>query len=307
MIDSKDQVRTLMKVAALKQSHAATTVKQTLGATKVITGKEKAQLLKLMKGKGKVQTSSDNQTVVTESSLKRLREPALNLLPPVSQTNTNNAQNSDYPQVPVQEDNVQQSINAPKLTQDTIPSGFFDDPIEELAARGISMKHQIQRQEEIERSELKEFMKELTEISEDTSYIDTEFADESEARDYEDSAVQMAYITKLVKLYKQADDVVPNRNGYRQDEVYTGPPVSTDFETALNSADIESRILLSTAVIVDEDSSSATTHNESSENALLHLVESKLAESSGSKRKMVDDETESEGEADDDYDPLLFI
>jgi len=189
-------------------------------------------------------------------------------------------------------------VNVPTLSS-SIPSGFFDDPIQDLTARGLTMKQQIALQDEIEKKELNALIAELGEINEDTTAIDAELESEFNERDYDEAAIQMAYITILAKLYKQSDSVVSSSN--------VDMKSNENFDSELNAADTESKELL-------HSSTSLMNNSNNRSDPLQELVNQKFTEQQSKKRKLVvsedvimEDQQDSDSSDDESYDPLAFI
>mmetsp|Transcript_21248 Transcript_21248/g.30434 ORF Transcript_21248/g.30434 Transcript_21248/m.30434 type:complete len:162 (-) Transcript_21248:13-498(-) len=161
------------------------------------------------------------------------------------------------------------------------------------------MKQQIALQDEIEKKELNALIAELGEINEDTTAIDAELESEFNERDYDEAAIQMAYITILAKLYKQSDSVVSSSN--------VDMKSNENFDSELNAADTESKELL-------HSSTSLMNNSNNRSDPLQELVNQKFTEQQSKKRKLVvsedvimEDQQDSDSSDDESYDPLAFI
>ena len=332
------EVRSMMRIASAKQ-------KLSLGneasSNQQLSGKDKIKVLKLLKAKAaenppKVGVQPNQEKIVLkikekekyiEMATKKPNNFPIDISVVVA-NNNNNAVPDGFFDVPTIISEITPALKLPKEissnTTTNIPAGFFDDPIEDLTARGLTIKQQILRQTEIENAELNTLLSEIDKIDEDTSALDAELEDEFNVRDFEEASIQMAYITKLAKLYKQSESVISKRglgsssNGTHME----------GFESALKAAENESTMLLGTAVGADGvEVRGAATGNDSYHD-IGKVVNEKLNEinAASKKRKLEegdllhrkigedsdreeeDEEDPSDGEdSSGEYDPLQFM
>jgi len=99
-----------------------------------------------------------------------------------------------------------QSNNAASSTISNLPKGFFDNPVEDLSARGISMEQYTARMEKEEQAELDLFLAQLKEVDGDREHLEeAATAREETTREYEEEAAQMAYMANLIALRAQSE------------------------------------------------------------------------------------------------------
>jgi len=301
----QQQFRSMMRLAAAKQKISTSNLSTGKQAPVIaagaevrnLSGKEKVQLLKLLKDKAK----NEGAISVTNQGEKR-KNPSISL--PLITTTLDNLHSTvevsesffdtSLKSIAPHKEPKSDVVNAPILAT-SIPTGFFDDPIQDLTARGLTMKQQLALQDEIEKKELNSLIAEIGEINEDTSAIDAELESAFKDRDYDEAAIQMAYTTILATLYKQSDSVISSSIG----EIES----NDKFDSALFAADTESKLLLN----------SSSSSNSSRDDPLRELVNQKLTEQQSKKRKLVvehvEDQQNSEDseEEEESYDPLEFI
>eukprot|EP01035_Chromulina_nebulosa_P029299 gene29299-38823_t len=258
------EVRAMMRIATAKQKLSMSN--ESSGSNQQLSGKDKIKVLKLMKAKltaaenppkSNEQLNQDKHFIKEKEKVIVLKDSKkLNNIPANYTNNTSvipkaieNAFPDDFfdTQSIVPPHSAITPVLATKESASNtanIPAGFFDDPIEDLTARGLTIKQQLSRQVKIENAELNTLLTEIDKIDEDTSAVDAELEDELNVHDFEEASIQMAYITKLAKLYKQSENVVSKR----------GMEVSGsigNFESALKAAEDESRMLLGNVTGLD--------------------------------------------------------
>ena len=334
------EVRSMMRIASAKQKLSLGN--EASGSNQQLSGKDKIKVLKLLKAKAaaenppKVGVQPNQERIVLkikekekyiEMATKKPNNFPIDISVVVA-NNNNNAVPDGFFDVPTIISEITPALKLPKEissnTTTNIPAGFFDDPIEDLTARGLTIKQQILRQTEIENAELNTLLSEIDKIDEDTSALDAELEDEFNVRDFEDASIQMAYITKLAKLYKQSESVISKRglgsssNGTHME----------GFESALKAAENESTMLLGTAVGADGVEVRGAATGKDSYHDIGKVVNEKLNEinAASKKRKLEegdllhrkigedsdraeeDEEDPSDGEdSTGEYDPLQFM
>eukprot|EP01034_Spumella_vulgaris_P021423 gene21423-27453_t len=98
---------------------------------------------------------------------------------------------------------------ASKSNTSQMPIGFFDNPTEELTARGVNIVLHKAEQQKIVDNEFQSFLSEIKVLKEEAEEeVLEEAGHEAVSREFEEQAVQMAYMTKLAKLYQQSEAVV---------------------------------------------------------------------------------------------------
>lgn len=213
-MDRAQELRTLMKFASKKDDS-----KSNNSAT-ALTGKDKAKLLKQMKEKQKAE--SEVKLSVSQPNKPKPVQSVTNTTKPVLPSNFFD----DAPPAAasivaptkavttVQTSSVHNNTAAaPPVSVNTqLPVGFFDNPTEELTARGVDIKQHQAEQQKIIDNEFQSFMSEIEVLKEDADEVAAEeHGQEAEGKDYEEEALQMAYMTKLAVLYKQSDAVIDRR------------------------------------------------------------------------------------------------
>ena len=272
------------------------------GSNQQLNGKDKIKILKLMKAKStaenppkaSVQHNQDKPSIKEKDKwieMKDVKKLANNF--PVVPKTIKNAIPDDFfdaQSVLPPPSEIIPAI-APKETASNtanIPAGFFDDPIEDLTARGLSIKQQLSRQVEIENAELNTLLTEIDKIDEDTSAVDAELEDEHNVHDFEEASIQMAYITKLAKLYKQSENVISKRGL----EVSSSSTQMGNFESALKAAENESMMLLGNAIGEDGVEVRGAAAGTASYIDIGQVVSEKLNElnAASKKRKLEEDD-----------------
>ena len=262
------EVRAMMRLASAKHKMSASS---NSADAKILSGKEKAQILKLLKGKKSEEDVTSQKAIVrAKHSSNTHRDVGLEL-EKRADSSTSVIPEDFFDSAEIKPETNSTVLKSAVKEASAIPSGFFDDPVDDLNARGLTIKQQIARQKEIEISEMKSFLNEIGKIDEDTSLIDAELEEEFSTRDFEEASVQMAYITKLAKLYKQSDFI---KSGKALDSSNESKLSSESFESELKSAESES------AVLIDSESSGAT--------AILEIVNKKLADAAASKKRKLE-------------------
>lgn len=182
-----------------------------------MSGKDKAKLLKMMKEQNKPKEQP------VPSSHGQMKPKLHNSAPVQSGLPSDffDTPASAAPSlVPVKE-TVVQSKKAPAPAANTIsnlPKGFFDNPVEDLGARGITMEQYTASMEKEEQAELDSFLTQLKEVEGEREHLEeASFAREESTREYEEEAAQMAYLANLIALRAQSEKLQKSTGNEKND------------------------------------------------------------------------------------------
>eukprot|EP01038_Epipyxis_sp_PR26KG_P006000 gene6000-8262_t len=326
---------------------------QQKSSTGVTNGKNKAKMLKLMKeqilsssdikGKSKIAVTTDTRHNLDDQSkpgkvVKKLPDDffdssvemfgqAMNKISEIpSQSLSGNDIKTDFnilsdEPVNIMSCKTNELISLSKKThsnenKETLPVGFFDDPIADNEARGISLTQLIEQKNKVVEEELKNLLTEIEEVSGSaTELINEELVQEEEQKEADEEALQFVYMNKLAILLQKSDHVqqkiqqisnnhlINNEDEiYKESEEIKASVISTS--NASNSSEIEKPMKL-----IEDD--------------IKIILLNKLQEKVSKKRKLnnlthVDEKTDaknyktdpssSEEESDDeDYQPLNYL
>lgn len=127
-----------------------------------------------------------------------------------------------------------------------LPMEFFDNAREELVARGINLQQHILQQKKEADKEFQSFLEEIDDIKETVDEeVVADIQDEAAMKEFEEQAIQMAYMAKLAVLYNKSDAVVGA----------TAPRVVTNVD----DQQIENSLVEMDTVIANNSSSSGAT------------------------------------------------
>jgi len=198
-MDRAQELRSLMKVGAKKEDQVP------------MSGKDKAKLLKMMKeqNKQKEQPANHGHSKPKPHNHGRIVAPAQSGLP------------SDFFDAPAatpvsaKAPSVQSNTTTPaNNTISNLPKGFFDNPVEDLSARGITMDQYTARMEKEEQAELDSFLTQLKEVEGEREHLEeASAAREESTREYEEEAAQMAYLANLIALRAQSEKLKKSSTG----------------------------------------------------------------------------------------------
>lgn len=171
-----------------------------------VSGKDKAKMLKMMK-----EQQRQKEAVVPKTAK------------PISTPQIPSGMPSDFfdsvPMQPPLEIKIApapvQPAKAPATTNGikNLPQGFFDNPVEDLNARGITMEQYTAKLEKEEQSALDSFLSDLKGLEGERSQLEEASAAQEEGnREYEEEAMQMAYMANLIALRAQSERIVSNNS-----------------------------------------------------------------------------------------------
>lgn len=196
-MDRAQELRTLMKVGAKKEDQVP------------MSGKDKAKLLKMMKEQNKQKqpvVPSVHSGAKAKPTSSHGAAPAQAGLP---------AGFFDSPSIVIPPPTVQSSTVTASTnnTISNLPKGFFDNPVEDLSARGISMEQYTAKMEKEEQAELDSFLTQLKEVDGEREQLEeASTAREESTREYEEEAAQMAYLANLIALRAQSEKLQKSSN-----------------------------------------------------------------------------------------------
>jgi hypothetical protein len=201
------EIRSLMKIS---------TQLKTLKNGSNINGKEKLQMLKNLKDL-KSKPISSNKRAKNNASSKNSENNLTNLKTIEEETKVNIS--SSIPQEFFDETPFTKSPlpstpslkNIVLIKKEDVPIGFFDDPVDDLASRGITIKQQILEAEKQAQSELSSFLTDIVAINEQVAVEnmeDGEDINQKEEEELEEQMIQLVYQNKLACLYKQSEQVM---------------------------------------------------------------------------------------------------
>jgi hypothetical protein len=184
-----------------------------------LSGKEKAKMLKMMKEQSKQKEQAQTQTKPRPSAATAPKAPMQSGLPSnffdvaptanpasvVSDRRPGNSAISTNTAAPVADNTI-----------GNLPKGFFDNPVEDLNARGISMDQYTAKMEKEEKAELDSFLSQLKGMEGEREQLE-EASDlrEESGREYEEEAAQMAYMANLIALRAQSEKISGQQSGSR--------------------------------------------------------------------------------------------
>lgn len=259
IMDRAQELRTLMK-----QGSAA-------GGGAAVSGKDKAKLLKMMKEQQK-------QKVAPAVVLNTVKAAPAAKLPSGIPSNFFDAEQSQPPIASkplIASASTQQSKPASSTLSASnnnsiknLPQGFFDNPVEDLNARGITMEQYTAKLEKEEQSALDSFLSDLKGLEGEAAQLEeASEALEEGNREYEEEAMQMAYMANLIALRAQSERLASSNNS-------NSTPASEETNDVLDKLLKE----VGQARTVPEASSSAASAVES-------ILYQKLAKNAANKRK----------------------
>jgi hypothetical protein len=206
-----------------------------------VTGKDKAKLLKMMKEK---QRNDENVNIKVQKpkEVAVIKSNSLPTTAAASKLPENFFDSEPTTKAPA----VQQAVKTPvvkfvapvtvasvKTNTSQMPVGFFDNPTEELSARGVNIVQHKAEQQKIVDTEFQSFLSEINVLKEEgEEEVLEEVGHEAAGREYEEQAVQMAYMTKLAVLYQQSEAVVDKQNRPKKPidgSSSVDPSASSDF------------------------------------------------------------------------------
>lgn len=164
-----------------------------------ISGKDKAKLLKLMRE----QQRDKEINITAESKIKQNRtgSSVTNVVPNVDK----NFLIDEVPLLKISKStasNVAKEITSTKTNaKSTLPVGFFDDPVDDLNARGISIEQFRAAHSLEEQNQLDSFMNEIKNMPEEEDSHETETTD----IEYLDEMQQVSYLASVVALRMRSD------------------------------------------------------------------------------------------------------
>ena len=203
-MDRAQELRSLMKVGAKKEEQVP------------MSGKDKAKLLKLMKEQSKQKVQH------VPASHDHSKPKPHNVAPAQSGLPSNFFDAPAAPLVSAKAASVQSSLaSAPaNNTISNLPKGFFDNPVEDLSARGITMEQYTARMEKEEQAELDSFLTQLKDVEGEREHLEeASAAREESTREYEEEAAQMAYLANLIALRAQSEKLQKSSASNHKSEV----------------------------------------------------------------------------------------
>ncbi len=185
-----------------------------------MSGKDKAKLLKMMKEQNK--QKEQNVPANHGHSKSKSHNHGHNVAPVQSGLPCDFFDAPAAPSVSAKAPSVP-STHATAPANNTIsnlPKGFFDNPVEDLNARGITMDQYTARMEKEEQAELDSFLTQLKEVEGEREHLEeASAAREESTREYEEEAAQMAYLANLIALRAQSEKLKKNSTGDDKSEV----------------------------------------------------------------------------------------
>lgn len=268
-----------------------------------LDGKAKAAILKQQK-------NDSHGTLPTKSMPSAAKKQSFNhqSLP----SDFYDAEPESKPAVSVKSASNQHSQKAPQHSTITnqapsLPLGFYDDPAEDLAARGINQQTFQKEKDKHEEKELSSFLNEIDTMAEGVeAEEERQFENEIEAAENEETALQMSYLTKLAVLLNSSEDIVGKYQPPSQQQASTSSSAdrsglltamqeASELETAIASTDIlASSSALSEVEQILRQKRKATLPPQT-------LLTKRV------KVKDCDDESSDDSEEEAHYDPLAFL
>lgn len=223
----------------MKQGSAA-------GGGTAVSGKDKAKLLKMMKE----QQKQKEVPPVVPKIMKVVAPPAK--MPTGIPTDF-----FDAPQAPLTAKPVvwQPAKAAPATisnnnsnnTISNLPQGFFDNPVEDLNARGITMEQYTAKLEKEEQSALDSFLTDLKGLEGERNLLEEASELQAEGnREYEEEARQMAYMANLIALRAQSERLTNHSGTEETNEVLdqllkeVGPAVRAEESSTSAASAVDS-------------------------------------------------------------------
>lgn len=266
-MDRAQELRSLMKFASKRDDSKSTTN---------LSGKDKAKMLKLMKEKQKnvaVETSMVTKSTFvsrSNSSVGFKPTPSIKISGPPADFFDNNSATittttmttpTFKPSDITSSINTQRAVttletpSGPVPAAANMPVGFFDNPTEELSARGINIQQHNAEQQKIVESEFQSFLSEIEVLKEDADEVSAEVhVQEAAGRDLEEEALQMAYMAKLAELYRRSDAVVDKEGRV------AASAVASSHSAALKTDDIHELLGSNSSGFIDDGSSAAASN-----------------------------------------------
>jgi len=97
-----------------------------------------------------------------------------------------------------------------KSSNAVLPMGFFDNPIEDLNAHGMTIVDYRNKVDKEEKQEFDQFLSEVKAIEPTSEELDRIEYEEALVNEYEDEAKQISYYAKLMMLQSQSSQIHPS-------------------------------------------------------------------------------------------------
>ena len=167
------------------------------------------------------QLLSSNHLLVEEEEKEKTKFKVATLAPSISalvQSSTRNSLAQEAKREPGNTEVV--AIQVPNKTEQSpasgLPPGFFDNPFEDMEARGLEVKEELQKKDQKGATELQSFFGEVDQALASVESSDTE----DEDTDAEETALQLAYAAKTANFLATSratlDASLPDRETYRK-------------------------------------------------------------------------------------------
>lgn len=187
------------------------------GGSAGMAGKDKVKMLKMMKAQqsGSVVPAEPIRAKVQEKQPKMSHTTGV---AQGSQLPSDFFDNADTFQAPANNNHATKATASSCITTSALPEGFYDDPLQDMVAHGVSV-HTFQAEKEKRNQEdLSNFLAEIDQISEEVGLEEAAvIAQESEVQEQEETALQMAYMAKLAVLLKQSDSKTSSSSNNSED------------------------------------------------------------------------------------------
>lgn len=181
-------------------------MKQKSAVTSAVSGKDKAKFLKLMREKKKEPPGaiamSLNPNPTDHISSKSIA--------PTAHPKAYSSQNRTVADVDVaQYVSLKEETKASEVpSQQGLPQGFFDDPVQDAVARGVDLKKEHAAAEEVASTTLTSFFGEVKSL--DILVDEADEADER-VREQDENAIQMSYYASLATLLDKSSRVLSKK------------------------------------------------------------------------------------------------
>ena len=147
-----------------------------------------------------------------------------------------------------------QLIDNDKNGKHNIPIGFYDDPYEDMMARGLNVKEEIQKKEKHQDDELKSFFGEVQEVA--NSAVSYDEDNNSSDSEFEEAYVQLAYaaktaqfIAKSEKTFKRSrdndDSLLSNNEAFREIDSMIMTSTGLNSSSSINSYIVDDSSVIS--------------------------------------------------------------
>lgn len=289
-MDRADQLRMLMKQQMLANG--------TKGVA--LDGKAKAALLKQQKNESHSSLLAKSVPIATKKSSSKAHVLPSDFFDaesePIFAISTKTVANHANKRAPVPTATINQ---APSL-----PLGFYENPAEDLAARGINQQVFQKEKEKHEEKELSSFLNEIDSMADRVEAEEERlFENEAEAAENEETALQMSYLTKLAVILNSSEDIVSK---YQPPSEQPAAPTSSADRSGLLTAMLEASELETTIAATEVLASSSALSEV--EQILRQKRKASLPMQSLKKARVKDGAEEIDGdEQEEQYDPLAFL